>query len=583
MGPPWFLLPPRTGQRGLVGMDDDSDTSTDSPDSQDTAYARDVKALLYALQNRPSNGDSPNTPTLTPNPVRTVASAMINVGAYAPLMAAANSAAQQEGGRLTLRGDDADDINARVQQFSYDIFGPPDPMTTKMLELGRTSFADQFVATPYPAGTGNGGIVAPGSTEPDGTASAVWTGGYDLPAGESGQQDVAPSRTESETGADSFASGAAPASGSFNIPQAAYLGARAGGYVDPETATTSDPLGTAWTSPELIAPIPRPPYPVVSLPPAMPTTAALPTQSLTADILTGLHGFRQRLDEVGEDPGTPLALRVAAAAVRAPASFVPNAAAAIAAPTGYLLDPNFRSQVNSSVGRFLSSRPVETVANAVGNYVGQRVPGGGVGALEALRDATELVGAGVPTGVTGKIAGILAGNAAKSGAQAAVKTFGPKLAQMAAQHLNRIGAIKYAVPSNGKFAVADTMGSILRPGEKYFPRRLEATFGTSTTKNYRATFFKAYPALKGYVVIHHAVEQQAMRRYPGLVSASEMHSLENLRGVPKGIDAVLHQKKIRLEWDDFYTDNPNPTKRQVLLKATEIDNKFGKQFAPPVR
>ena len=79
------------------------------------------------------------------------------------------------------------------------------------------------------------------------------------------------------------------------------------------------------------------------------------------------------------------------------------------------------------------------------------------------------------------------------------------------------------------------------------------------------------------------MEQQVQTRYPGLVSDSEMHSLENLRGIPKEVNSELHLRQIRREWDDFYIDNPAPTKQQVLQKATEIDNKYGAQFNPPVR
>lgn len=60
-----------------------------------------------------------------------------------------------------------------------------------------------------------------------------------------------------------------------------------------------------------------------------------------------------------------------------------------------------------------------------------------------------------------------------------------------------------------------------------------ATFGKATSHDYKATFFKANPELKGEVVVHHAVEQQVLKRYPGVVKNDEMHSLENLRGIPK--------------------------------------------------
>jgi hypothetical protein len=113
--------------------------------------------------------------------------------------------------------------------------------------------------------------------------------------------------------------------------------------------------------------------------------------------------------------------------------------------------------------------------------------------------------------------------------------------------------------------------------------RRQASFGSSTTKNYRQTFFNANPSTRGQVVVHHAVERQAMRRYPGLVSQSEMHSLENLRGIPNGINGRVHLSQIRREWNQFYAANPTATQRQLLDFATKIDDKFGHLFLPPVR
>ncbi|MEM6499894.1 MAG: hypothetical protein AAF709_24695, partial [Pseudomonadota bacterium] len=110
-----------------------------------------------------------------------------------------------------------------------------------------------------------------------------------------------------------------------------------------------------------------------------------------------------------------------------------------------------------------------------------------------------------------------------------------------------------------------------------------ARFGISTSTDYRATFFEANPGLKGKVVVHHAVEQQALKRYPGLVSEAEIHSLENLRGIPKSVNSDLHLSKIRREWNQFYRQNANPTQQQLLNKASEIDARYGSQFNPPVR
>ncbi|SFX68203.1 RHS repeat-associated core domain-containing protein [Thermoactinomyces sp. DSM 45891] len=102
-------------------------------------------------------------------------------------------------------------------------------------------------------------------------------------------------------------------------------------------------------------------------------------------------------------------------------------------------------------------------------------------------------------------------------------------------------------------------------------------------KCYRDTFFEAYPELKGKVVVHHAVEQQAMRRYPGKYTNDEMHSLDNLRGIPKEINSSLHLSTIRKEWNQFYKANPNATKGQLSDKARDVDDKYGHLFNPPIR
>ena len=74
-----------------------------------------------------------------------------------------------------------------------------------------------------------------------------------------------------------------------------------------------------------------------------------------------------------------------------------------------------------------------------------------------------------------------------------------------------------------------------------------------------------------------------LNRYPGLISESEIHSLENLRGIPKNINNDIHLSKVRKEWNRFYRQNPNPTKQKLLDRATEIDIKYGPLFYPKVK
>jgi len=102
---------------------------------------------------------------------------------------------------------------------------------------------------------------------------------------------------------------------------------------------------------------------------------------------------------------------------------------------------------------------------------------------------------------------------------------------------------------------------------------------------YKKVFFDAFPHLKGKVVVHHAVEQQVLKKWPGLFDEAFMHSLNNLRGIPKNLNNSLHLSKIRIEWNKFYRafDNAGkiPTRQQVLNYAGAIDKKFGNLFDPP--
>jgi len=86
--------------------------------------------------------------------------------------------------------------------------------------------------------------------------------------------------------------------------------------------------------------------------------------------------------------------------------------------------------------------------------------------------------------------------------------------------------------------------------------------------------------------VHHAVEQQVLDLFPGVVTAKEINSLENLRGIAKGAEGTtLHQSTIRKEWNDFYNSLGGriPSKQELLDYAKYIDDEYGKFFIPPIR
>lgn len=106
--------------------------------------------------------------------------------------------------------------------------------------------------------------------------------------------------------------------------------------------------------------------------------------------------------------------------------------------------------------------------------------------------------------------------------------------------------------------------------------------GERATKTYVSTFEAATGVSASDVWVHHAVEKGVMGRYPGRFEWSEIHSAENLRGIPRTINSQLHLSSIRIAWNKFYTTHPQATREQILQQASEIDRVFGFLFKPEV-
>ena len=104
---------------------------------------------------------------------------------------------------------------------------------------------------------------------------------------------------------------------------------------------------------------------------------------------------------------------------------------------------------------------------------------------------------------------------------------------------------------------------------------VKAFFSKFWRQDYRKTFFQAFPDLEGKVWVHHAVEQQALTRYPGVVTEAEINSLANLRGIPNPINPTVHLSQIRNLWDEFYASHPTVTKQQLLDQAKKNDDLLG--------
>ncbi|WP_209444641.1 hypothetical protein [Mesorhizobium erdmanii] len=217
----------------------------------------------------------------------------------------------------------------------------------------------------------------------------------------------------------------------------------------------------------------------------------------------------------------------------------------------------------------------------------------GSGAVAEGRLAVEAVGEAVAKGLaivrggTGKFAKPLeklAANGSRAASDVSAEgTVARQTVDAESRAVNAANEAAYRLSTGAKPDKAELLEiikSIARDPSKI--KYEGASFGKALSKNYRKTFLDANPKLEGEVVVHHAAEQQILHRYLGLVTEEEMHSLQNLRGIPKSLDNLLHNKIFRFEWDEFYASHPQPTRQQVLDYVEYIDKKYGHLFNPPI-
>ena len=72
--------------------------------------------------------------------------------------------------------------------------------------------------------------------------------------------------------------------------------------------------------------------------------------------------------------------------------------------------------------------------------------------------------------------------------------------------------------------------------------------------NYRTDFFNEFPDEKGNVVVHHSIEQQVQKLFPGLFTYDEINDINKLRGIPKEFNNNVHLSTLRKAWNMFYTN-----------------------------
>jgi len=179
------------------------------------------------------------------------------------------------------------------------------------------------------------------------------------------------------------------------------------------------------------------------------------------------------------------------------------------------------------------------------------------------------------------ITGYMAGKAADWGAN--------KLKNLAS---NAIPRLKTAVKEGAGKLTSWISGGIGSSGSGHMNRNRGYAINPfykggsgSITIDYKKIFFDKHPELEDKVVVHHSIEQQVLKRYPGLFTKEEINAYEMLREIPKEVNSDIHLSKIRIEWNNFYkkvdAGEIPLTKDSFFNKAKEIDDLFGGKFNSP--
>ena len=169
------------------------------------------------------------------------------------------------------------------------------------------------------------------------------------------------------------------------------------------------------------------------------------------------------------------------------------------------------------------------------------------------------------------------GRAAKAARSAldAIKKGSAECAELFACRDCKTGEALTSTVAHGKAVIAK-----LRDGWVGFGK------GPRSRGNHRTTFFNHHPEVAPSTIVHHAAEKQIIeKRWPELFKPAALESIENMRGIPKGLNGEMHLSKIRTRWNRFYDRYAHvpPSEQEVLDFVKQIDDEFGHLFDPPIR
>jgi hypothetical protein len=85
--------------------------------------------------------------------------------------------------------------------------------------------------------------------------------------------------------------------------------------------------------------------------------------------------------------------------------------------------------------------------------------------------------------------------------------------------------------------------------------------------------------------VHHAVELQALDRYPGVFSASELNDFRNMRGIATELAErrQLHNSKVREVWDRHYRQLDQNIAERGLRPGTQAYNDYVRRYVESAR
>lgn len=154
------------------------------------------------------------------------------------------------------------------------------------------------------------------------------------------------------------------------------------------------------------------------------------------------------------------------------------------------------------------------------------------------------------------------------------------LTTMNAQALERAWGI--AKKMGGKLFEIEDLPKYLKYIDDLKTPKLGGYFATVNT--YSTNFKNKFSDVKDQIAqVHHAVPQKVKNQY-NLVNGDQLHSLENLRGIP--LNDNFHQT-LTNAWRDFFDPYDNagtvPSLADILAFTKVIDDQYGHRFLPPVR